>query len=78
MKAAQDLASVRHRLLQHGQLEAYTLFECPTCGERQLGQRRCADCQRFGRALGLAAACSACGEPMLLVELLNLEVPQPT
>ena len=78
MKAAQDLASVRRRLVQHGQLEAHTLFECPTCGERQLGQRRCADCQRFSRALGLAATCSACGEPVLLTDLFDLEVPQPT
>ena len=77
MKAAQDLASLRLRLAQQGRLEAHTLFECPTCGERQLGQRRCADCQRFCRALGLAAACSACGEPILLVELFDLEVPQP-
>jgi predicted RNA-binding Zn-ribbon protein involved in translation (DUF1610 family) len=77
MKAAQDLASVRRRLVQHGQLEAHTLFECPTCGERQLGQRRCADCQRFSRALGLAATCSACGEPVLLIDLFDLEVPRP-
>jgi len=78
MKAAQDLASVRRRLVQHGQLEAHTLFECPTCGERHLGQRRCTDCQRFSRALGLAATCSACGEPLLLTELFDLEVPRPT
>ena len=77
MKAAQDLASVRRRLVQHGQLEAHTLFECPTCGERQLGQRRCADCQRFSRALGLAATCSACGEPVLLTDLFEPEVPRP-
>ena len=77
MRAAQDLANVRRRLVQQGQLEAHTLFECPTCGERQLGRRRCADCQRFGRVLGLAAVCSECGEPVLLVDLFNLEVPQP-
>jgi ribosomal protein L32 len=77
MKAAQDLASVRRRLVQHGQLEAHTLFECTTCGERQLGQRRCADCQRFSRALGLAATCNACGEPVLLADLFDLEVTRP-
>jgi ribosomal protein L32 len=78
MKAAQDLASMRHRLVQQGQLEAHTLFECLICGERQLGQRRCAECQRFCRALGLAATGSACGEPVLLTDLFDLEVPQPT
>lgn len=75
MRAAQDLASIRLRLVQQGQLEAHTLFECPTCDERQLGQRRCGDCQRFCRALGLAAECTACGELVLLTELFNVEVP---
>ncbi len=48
----------------------------PNVGEL-LGRRRCADCQRFGRVLGVAAVCSECGEPVLLVDLFNLEVPQP-
>jgi ribosomal protein L32 len=77
MKAAQDLATVRRRLVQQGQLEAHTLFECPSCDGRQLGQRRCADCQRFCRVLGLAAVCTACGEPVLLTELFDPEVPPP-
>jgi len=78
MRAAQDLATVRRRLVQQGQLEAHTLFACPSCEARQLGQRRCADCQRFCRALGLAAVCTECGEPVLLTDLFNLEVPQPS
>lgn len=77
MKAAQDLARVRLRLVQQGQLEAHTLFECPTCADRQLGQRRCADCQRFCRALGLAAMCTECGELVLLTDLFTREVPPP-
>jgi ribosomal protein L32 len=77
VRAAQDLASVRRRLVQHGQLEAHTLFECPVCDERHLGQRRCAECHRFCRAVGLAAVCTACGEPVLLTDLFNLEVPPP-
>ena len=60
MKAAQDLASVRRRLVQHGQLEAHTLFVCPGCDERQLGQPRCQACGHFCCALGLAVACTAC------------------
>ena len=76
MKAAQDLASVRRRLVQHGQLEAHTLFECPSCAERQLGQRRCQACGHFCRALGLAVACTACGELLLLIDLFNVKVPR--
>jgi ribosomal protein L32 len=75
MKAAEDLASLRRRLVQQGQLEAHTLFECPTCGDRQLGQRRCADCQHFCRAVGLAAACTECGELVLVTDLFSTEVP---
>ena len=47
MRAAHDLAGIRLRLVQQGQLEAHTLFECSSCDERQLGLRRCAECQRF-------------------------------
>ena len=77
MKAAVDLALLRRRLLQPGQLEAQTLFECPNCEERTLGQRRCPDCQRFCRALGLAAVCPSCDEPVLVAELFPVEVPLP-
>jgi hypothetical protein len=31
MRAAQDLASIRFRLLKHGQLEAHTLVERRRC-----------------------------------------------
>jgi hypothetical protein len=34
MRAAQDLASLRRRLIQYGQFEAHTLFECPSCEQR--------------------------------------------
>jgi hypothetical protein len=77
MRAAHDLADLRLRLVQQGQLEAHTLFECPSCDERQLGQRRCGECQRFCRALGLAGLCRECGEPVLLADLFQLEVPRP-
>lgn len=77
MKAADDLAAPRRLRLQPGQLEARTLFECPTCEERRLGERRCADCQRFCRALGFAAPCPHCDEPLLLLELFLPEAPLP-
>jgi ribosomal protein L32 len=77
MKAADDLASLRRRLVQYGQLEAHTLFECSTCGDRQLGQRRCPDCQLYCRAVGLAAACTECGEFILVADLFPTEVPHP-
>jgi hypothetical protein len=52
----------------------HTLYQCPNCDERFLGQQRCADCNRFCRAVGLGGACPACDDPILIAELLGLEV----
>jgi hypothetical protein len=68
---ADVLAAELRRL---GQLVARTVSECPTCGQRLLGARRCDDCQRFCRKLGLGGACPGCDEPILITELLGLEV----
>lgn len=46
-----------------------TVYECPDCGERRLGEQRCADCGRFGRAVGLGGACPCCAEPLTLADL---------
>jgi hypothetical protein len=35
-------------------------YQCDSCGERQLGQQRCDDCNTFGAALGLAGTCPHC------------------
>ena len=35
-------------------------YQCDTCGERQLRQQRCPDCNTFGGALGLAGTCPHC------------------
>ncbi len=39
---------------------AVTVYECPSCAERQLAQQRCPDCNTFGQALGLAGTCPHC------------------
>ncbi len=77
MKAAVDLVALRRYLLQPGQLEAHTLFECSGCEERALGQRRCTECQLFCRALGLGGTCPHCDEPILVAQLFGLEAPLP-
>jgi hypothetical protein len=50
---------------------AHTIYECPACGERYLGEQRCPDCQRFCRALGPGGACPHCDQPILSSELLD-------
>lgn len=47
----------------------HTVYECPTCEVRQVGEQRCADCGVFGRSLGLGGECPSCGEPVAAGEL---------
>lgn len=73
VSVAADPASLRRGLQRAGQLVAHTVYECPECAARLLGEQRCADCYRFCRALGLGGLCPHCDEPVLLDELLGLE-----
>ena len=69
-----DVTPLTAELTRRGDRVAHTVYECPLCGERSLGERRCPDCHRFRRALGLGGACPACDEPILIAELLGREV----
>jgi ribosomal protein L32 len=70
---ADDAAARATDLKRRQRLVAQTIYECPTCGERYLGERRCPDCNRFCRALGLGGACPHCDQPILVAELLGGE-----
>jgi hypothetical protein len=73
-RAARDLAELRQALQRPGARPAHTVYECPDCAERFVGQRRCDDCGRFCRALGLGGACPDCTAIVLLTELFDEEV----
>ncbi len=62
----------RQDLRRRRALAAQTIYECPACEERYLGERRCPDCNRFCRALGLGGRCPDCDAPVLLSDLLSL------
>jgi hypothetical protein len=47
-----------------------TVYECPTCGTRFLGQQRCPECQQFCRRVGPGGLCPHCEEPVAFVDLL--------
>jgi hypothetical protein len=51
--------------------QAHSVYECPSCGERFVGLRRCPDCHLFLANLGLGGECVHCDEPLLLTELLG-------
>ncbi len=72
--AAIDEGHLRAELRRRRALVAHTVYECSVCGERMVGERRCQEDNIFCGALGLGGRCSSCDEPILLAELLELEV----
>jgi len=72
--ATVDDRQLRAELRRRAALVAHTVYECSLCGERSVGDRRCDECHVFKRALGLGGHCTECEEPILLAELLELEV----
>jgi len=69
-----DLQRLRQELQRRRAVVARTIYECPSCGERLVGERRCPECHLFTRAIGLGGHCSECDAPLLLVDLLGEEV----
>lgn len=49
---------------------AGTVYECPACGARFLGEQRCPDCHQFCRRVGPGGSCPHCDEPVALADLL--------
>ena len=46
-----------------------TVYECPECEARLLGEQYCHDCLTFARRLGPGGLSPCCGEAVLLAEL---------
>jgi hypothetical protein len=74
--APADTTALAAELKRRAELIAHTVYECPVCEARYLGEQRCADCNRFCRALGPGGACPHCDEPVLIADLLGL-IPTP-
>ena len=53
--AASDLTELRQDLQQRRALTTHTIYECPSCGDRLVGERRCSACGFLCRSLGWAA-----------------------
>ena len=69
---ALDTTALTATLRQRRLLTAQTVYECPSCEQRLLGERHCPDCQLFCRTLGLGGRCADCATIILLDELLAL------
>ena len=50
---------------------AHTVYECPSCDGRALGEQRCDDCNTFMRSLAPGGLSPCCGEPVTVDELLR-------
>jgi ssDNA-binding Zn-finger/Zn-ribbon topoisomerase 1 len=48
-----------------------TVYECPGCGARFLGEQRCPDCNVFCRRVGPGGPCPHCDEPVALSDLVG-------
>jgi hypothetical protein len=48
-----------------------TVYKCPTCSERYLGENRCDECNTFCKSLGLGIACAECDTTILLNDILD-------
>ena len=51
-----------------------TVYECSSCQERFLGERRCDGCNLWCRKLGLGGRCSGCDDVLTLSELLGFDL----
>lgn len=71
-----DLTALTADLRSRRALVVRTVYECPSCETRLLGQQRCPDCHVFCRRLGLGGPCPHCDDPVTLAELLGLEEVQ--
>jgi hypothetical protein len=72
--AVVDEPRLRAELRRRRTLVAHTVYECGVRGERSVGQQRCAQDNVFGHAVGLGGSCPECDQPILLGDLLELEV----
>lgn len=52
----------------------FTIYECPECPERFLGEQRCEQCGTFGRRVGIGGPCPHCDQPVAVNDLLDQEV----
>ncbi len=55
-------------------LVTQTVYQCTSCEERYLGQRRCPSCNLMCRKLGLGGCCAACDELLTISDLIGFEL----
>jgi hypothetical protein len=54
-----------------------SVYECPTCDTRAVGEQRCPDCGGFMTRVGWGGACPHCGEAVAVEEVLDPSLLAP-
>jgi hypothetical protein len=69
----------RHRTAPTPPLPAKptTVYECPDCETRYLGEQRCHDCNTWCRRVGPGGLCPHCDEPVALQDILTADQLAP-
>ncbi len=49
-----------------------TIYQCPQCEERYLGQQHCPECGTFCRRVGPGGPCPHCDEPVAINDLTTV------
>jgi len=68
------LTHLADTLRRERRLTAQTVYECPSCNERLLGERRCGDCNLMCRKLDLGGRCASCDEILTIGDLLGADL----
>jgi hypothetical protein len=55
-----------------------TVYGCPDCEQRYLGEQWCPDCQRPCRRIDIGGLCPHCEEPVAISDLIDQHVPSST
>ncbi len=50
---------------------ASVVYECGSCGQRHLDERRCPECNLFCHSLGPGGECPCCGDPVAISDLIG-------
>lgn len=66
-----SLTDLTNRLRREQRLIAQTVYECPSCQERFLGERRCGDCNLWCQNVGLGGQCSGCDDILTVSDLIG-------
>jgi len=53
--------------------KADIVYACDECGNRFLGEQRCADCNRWCRRVGPGGCCPNCDEQIAVTDLMDPE-----